>query len=1116
MSLASRMSVKPSGSEIDVSQRHANIRNLFAPSTAQLAKRKEQRQRSQSTVSLQRASLEKDSLRGVSSRQLPRKTNGNGSLDGYGNDYDGYNDGQADGPHMQRQGRGRSGSVALGINQLAMTANQSAVKQCNGVNVYGQDNAGHDELPGAAGISIPGRANNGWHQSAFELAMKQPSAAPTPSSSPYQSQSQYQSHGGGHKNWKSTSQLENFINSEQQQTEQELEMEMELQQDISVDFGNEMTWGKSAEKSLALNHLRTTLPRQPQSQEKHGRFSNVSTASISAYAPQDDDDDKLPLLDLQQPQQQQQQQWQQPRDQWEQRESLHSQSHLTAAAAAQSTPLAERLQRFRYRQQLQLQQKEEEEEQQQQQQAEPQEGVQQRSAYWNNNSNSNIYTDIGVYDSPLLHPSCRPLVGQLSAEQIGVTNLHNHNKSEANSWGTVVGASASIDALGRRYSHDALEQSVPRERTLDQKLQPEELEPDSQPDSEQEEVSPRRRVIIRRRLVRTPRTADASGSEPRVAVPAAASGLGSAKSLGWLSRLRNSFGASDWNSQKAAAPTIRALIQKDTISGSSSNSCPTNPIMAVLRTMKLKERLFISLGATLVLLTLLLIVDVQMDFGVANRHLLQQQHQKIRYGNTNDYDGTAAGAGGMLHEFKRKFLQKSNSSGSKEASTQAAAASQSGGVTSGQDAAAAAAAAAGGSGGAAGPGTGSMLSTRKPTPHDRYVDLQKLLFTDEYSHVIVDNAPDVSVDNPTLAEMLHRKASANASNLERFQLRITKKELYGEQDPLVDAVLRDMIKLPIQHVVQKEGGTQLKLIIEYPNDIKALMKPMRFPRDQQTLPNHFYFTDYERHNAEIAAFHLDRILGFRRAMPVAGRTLNITTEIYQLAEENLLKTFFVSPSLNLCFHGKCSYYCDTSHAICGNPDLLEGSFAAFLPNFESGNRKLWRHPWRRSYHKRKKAQWETDAHYCALVRDIPPYDEGRRLYDLMDMAVFDFLTGNMDRHHYETFKVYGNETFPLHLDHGRGFGRPFHDELSILAPVLQCCVIRKSTLIRLLEFHNGPKTLSQLMSDSLGNDPVNPVLWQPHLDALDRRTGIILQSIRDCIKRNPPGEVDASENDLSS
>lgn len=75
-------------------------------------------------------------------------------------------------------------------------------------------------------------------------------------------------------------------------------------------------------------------------------------------------------------------------------------------------------------------------------------------------------------------------------------------------------------------------------------------------------------------------------------------------------------------------------------------------------------------------------------------------------------------------------------------------------------------------------------------------------------------------------------------------------------------------------------------------------------------------------------------------MPVAGRTLNITTEIYQKADENLLKTFFVSPSLNLCFHGKCSYYCDTSHAICGNPDMLEGSFAAFLPSLDSSNRKV--------------------------------------------------------------------------------------------------------------------------------------------------------------------------------
>ena len=49
---------------------------------------------------------------------------------------------------------------------------------------------------------------------------------------------------------------------------------------------------------------------------------------------------------------------------------------------------------------------------------------------------------------------------------------------------------------------------------------------------------------------------------------------------------------------------------------------------------------------------------------------------------------------------------------------------------------------------------------------------------------------------------------------------------------------------------------------------------------------------------------LDRLLGFRRAVPVTGRHINITTDIYELAEADLLKTFFISPAGNLCFHGK--------------------------------------------------------------------------------------------------------------------------------------------------------------------------------------------------------------------
>lgn len=93
----------------------------------------------------------------------------------------------------------------------------------------------------------------------------------------------------------------------------------------------------------------------------------------------------------------------------------------------------------------------------------------------------------------------------------------------------------------------------------------------------------------------------------------------------------------------------------------------------------------------------------------------------------------------------------------------------------------------------------------------------------------------------------------------------------------------------------------------------------------------------------------------------------------------------------------------------------------------------------------------AEPNYCDAVKETPPYNSGILLLDLIDTSIFDFLMGNMDRHHFETFTAFGNDTFPLHLDHGRGFGRPFHDELSILAPLTQCCIIKQSTLIMLLK-----------------------------------------------------------------
>lgn len=66
-------------------------------------------------------------------------------------------------------------------------------------------------------------------------------------------------------------------------------------------------------------------------------------------------------------------------------------------------------------------------------------------------------------------------------------------------------------------------------------------------------------------------------------------------------------------------------------------------------------------------------------------------------------------------------------------------------------------------------------------------------------------------------------------------------------------------------------------------------------------------------------------MGFRRAMPVTGRILNMTSEIYEIADENITRTFYISPQpdQNLCFYGDCTQYCSINHPFCGQKDMLK-------------------------------------------------------------------------------------------------------------------------------------------------------------------------------------------------
>lgn len=69
--------------------------------------------------------------------------------------------------------------------------------------------------------------------------------------------------------------------------------------------------------------------------------------------------------------------------------------------------------------------------------------------------------------------------------------------------------------------------------------------------------------------------------------------------------------------------------------------------------MKLKERIILGLSVSMVLFTLLLVIDLQMDYGFSG-HRLVPSHGKVRYKDENKEAKGSAYMG-----FRKMFLQRS-------------------------------------------------------------------------------------------------------------------------------------------------------------------------------------------------------------------------------------------------------------------------------------------------------------------------------------------------------------------------------------------------------------------------------------------------------------------------
>ncbi|KAK3759718.1 hypothetical protein RRG08_064439 [Elysia crispata] len=334
---------------------------------------------------------------------------------------------------------------------------------------------------------------------------------------------------------------------------------------------------------------------------------------------------------------------------------------------------------------------------------------------------------------------------------------------------------------------------------------------------------------------------------------------------------------------------------------------------------------------------------------------------------------------------------------------------------------------------------------------------------------------------------------------------------YGHRESLDSrAILKAMHKGQITKADVGHKGTQLKLTLVLDDEQKVVFKPAWYSRDY--IVEGPPYAGRDRHNAEIAAFHLGRILELRRSPLVVGRRVNLYKDILPVASDRLKKTFFEKDNAP-CFYGRCLYCKGPEDGVCAGLDgILEGILVLWMP--EHYHLKLHRHPWGRTYREGKLARWEKDDTYCAQVRAVPTYSRGPLLLDIVDTAVLDFLVGNADRHHYETMQEGGREAALIILDNGKSFGNPDHDEMSILAPLYQCCQIRASLWQRLLALQEG--VLSRVLVSVLEQDPIAPILTQKHLSALDRRLGTVLDQVGACVDRVGINAimVDSSNNSL--
>lgn len=293
-------------------------------------------------------------------------------------------------------------------------------------------------------------------------------------------------------------------------------------------------------------------------------------------------------------------------------------------------------------------------------------------------------------------------------------------------------------------------------------------------------------------------------------------------------------------------------------------------------------------------------------------------------------------------------------------------------------------------------------------------------------------------------------------------------------------------------------GTQPKLIFRLAMNgganRTAIFKPKIYSRWKIDKP----CSAFDRYNAELGAYYLRRTLrNFVKTTRVVGVRLDLKKDLWPVREAPLKNNTWITEDGTYCVQLECKYCYEL--VLCGDPNRkmsIDGSLSFWaLRRLEKVE-----NPWSSTCTQRVNAHWRHNAGLCPhLLSGNGFFSDRQNVLDAVGAGIFDFLIDNPDRH---TFEYWQNETkkeFVL-LDNGKAFPDPHHDDLTILAALFQCCMVRESTYSMLRHF-SDTSILTASFKAWMASDPVYPFLGDGHVQAVARRIKKTLVVIELCIEK---------------